>query len=78
MYQKLISAHSAEFIDLGNCAELLFRTGKTDDAMEMVLTGMCQYRERCEVFLSIGHRIVAETGNSKYRVALERAAGRST
>ena len=78
IYQELISAHSAEFIDLGNCAELLFRTGKTDEAMEMVLTGMCQYRERCDVFLSIGHRIVAETGDSKYRVALERAAGRST
>lgn len=74
MYQALIRDGMAEPQDRGNLVALLFEAGRSDEAKATVLQAIvASPRDGLQTLISIGQRIVGQTGDREFREQLEAA-----
>lgn len=73
-YRALIADGAAEASDRVRLASLLHDVGESDDAKQLVIESLAESpRGALAAFCDLGHRLVADTGDRSFRLALEAA-----
>lgn len=76
LYRSLAAKQDAEMTDLGNLAELLVEEAGIEEAKSIVKGGVERFPGHGDYFEEIGQRIVAATGDKKFRQEMEAVTGR--
>ena len=72
-YQSLVEAETADFVDIGNLAQLLMEIECMDEASKVILNGIKVFPDKKSYFSEIGQKIVGVTGNKDLRRQIETA-----